>query len=111
MIFSEHIRINELFEAPCSGGTASYPGFLQCAASCKAGRKIAADFPYPCHLALPSTSIHMSVYPTYLQVKNHEYCKRANSIVDGLPPEEIPRVRMPMPNLCVYSRSSHKHLV
>lgn len=45
------------------------------------------------------------------QVKSHLYVKLASSIVDALPPEEIPRVRIPTPTLSVsYSNSAHGSL-
>eukprot|EP00752_Nemacystus_decipiens_P002826 g2634.t1 len=44
-------------------------------------------------LASERACVAMAVVHNFLddQVKNHEYCTRANSIVDALPPEEIPR--------------------
>lgn len=42
----------------------------------------------------------MGIYArTNPQVKSHQHVKLANSIVDSLPPEEIPRVRVSLTSL------------
>lgn len=56
------------------------------------------EYPSPCCLASQLVPPRFCLNP---QVKSHEYVQLTNGIVEALSPEEIPRVRSPLPELVI----------